>query len=274
MLNRCGAFFGDTRRSPREETEPFFGGYAARTDEVPGGFSCGGGLLRECSFLCPFPKIFAGFVSMTFFHKSFLYGTGADDGSEHALNDEFLSRNEIGKAGIFGFQKMGHAVGDEAFESDFAVNKSSDDVAMAGRRFLHDCQIPVNNVCINHGVTTHSETEDLRGRREPERLRVNIEKLAFALITRGIWVTGRHDAEHRDAGRSRRVRQNHRAGTASSAGEGTLTFQGHDVPVRGEGTCETKVRLDFAQRRRAALGAPNLRNESENGGLFLSQLHE
>ena len=78
---------------------------------------------------------------------------------EDALDDEFLSRDEVRVVGVFSAEEGFSFFHDEAFEGGFTVDEGGDDVSFAGFTEFEDHRVAIADVGVDHRVATDFECE-------------------------------------------------------------------------------------------------------------------
>ena len=185
--------------------------------------------------------------------------SAADQGDHDALDLEFLLRDEVGVAGIFGAQKGFAALHEEGFEGDLAVDEGGHDVAGARlEAVFDDDDVVINDVFADHGIAVDLEAESACGRLDAKGVHVN-EDAAFLFLGGVVGAAGGNGAVDGDGddaggkgargeGRGARGDDLEGAGAAGEVFEEAFVQEGLDMAEGGVGAAEAEMRGDVAQR--------------------------
>src|SRR6185503_9008498 len=118
--------------------------------------------LRSFPFICGSQN---GYCSLVSFFRP------ADERAKHALDDQFLRRNEIGIPGILRLEERPAVLHHERLERVLPVDERRHNLAGTRLRpVLEHRDIPVANVPSDHRIARHAQREGVARRFEPDRL--------------------------------------------------------------------------------------------------------
>ena len=118
-------------------------------------------------------------------HRLYPSFVRANQSAEHALNDQFLGRNQVGIFRVFSPQKWLAALDEIPLERGFAVNQCRHDVAASRLAKLHDYHIAFHNGRVFHRVAPHLEGKCPGISWKMDGIRINRNAaVAFLLLVR------------------------------------------------------------------------------------------
>ena len=178
-------------------------------------------------------------------------GGVADEGDEHALDDEFAGGDQVGVVGIFRPQEGFAAIQQVAFEGGFAIDEGGDDIAFAGFTLFQNDGVAIADVGIDHGIAAHPQGKGAAGTANAEGSDVDGD----AALAQGFDVLGAArgdaavDGDIDDLGAVEFIGEDDRTGLAGESLNDALALDGAEVAHGGGLAGEAEVMLDFAGGR-------------------------
>ncbi len=201
----------------------------------------------------------------------------SDEHAEHALNDEFLTGNEVRVFGIFRLEERFASFQDEGFKGAFAINEGGDDLAVA--RFggmLEDDDIVMANMAADHGIARNAEGESEAGGLKAEGGDIHDNTIRGFLLA--IFAeAGGDGAEEGDFREGRAVEgfevfsEAQGAGFAGLSNQNAFADKGLDVASGGERAVEPEFGSDFAVGGTGPGGSEFSGDKTANGFLLFAQ---
>ena len=199
-----------------------------------------------------------------------------DEGTEHALNDEILRGNQIGKLGVLRFE-VGLAIFDHvSFQRAFVVNERRYDLAVAriGAMFQDD-EITVQDMPANHGLAAHSQGKGVFGRFVADTVDVHGDTALGVLFARlgkpGRNRTIQRDVPHDTTEFLQRCADAQGAGLARLAGDDAFFPHQPQMSGNGIGAAEAKMRGNFLARGHGTVGLLESLQKIQNLLLYSGQ---
>ena len=171
----------------------------------------------------------------------------ANQGDHDPLDDEFLSRKEIGEVGVFCLE-VGTSVFDKvALECGLAIDEGGNDITGLGLFEFEDDVIPAHDVGVDHGIAPHLESKGASVAWNAEGIDIDRDAALLLLLNRG-GATGRDLAVDRnveDLGAAELLWKNDGACFVGQSLDDAFFLQCSEVAHGGGLAGEAEVALDL-----------------------------
>ncbi len=123
--------------------------------------------------------------------------SGADERTEHSLDEKFLCGDQVWIFGIFRPEERTSILDEIALERCFAVDECRDDIAVAGFRELEDDDVAIQDAGSDHRISAHLQRKGARIFWQPNRIRIDSDAPIWLLVCPH-WQARRNGTQERD----------------------------------------------------------------------------